>query len=209
MLQDCRHVAASAHAAHIRNSAFTMWRTLRRTATSVQSKVEKRPPHTAKLPPILGASRRMACAGAAARPRPAATTGPTPAARAGTEEDRHALQARRTSKPPRKRALLGELRTPLNRCHKPPPGAQPNESVHAWAKARCSRKLYVLAAHRLRPSRTPRLCRPALCRGRARARGRRRRTPSCCSLGQPAELTTPTLRGPPRSTGQCAALPLT
>ena len=35
--------------------------TLRRTATSVQSKVEKSPPQTAKLPPILGASRRMAC----------------------------------------------------------------------------------------------------------------------------------------------------
>ena len=33
-----------------------------RMATSVQSKVENRPPHTAKLPPIRGASRRMACA---------------------------------------------------------------------------------------------------------------------------------------------------
>ena len=63
----------------------TCWRTLRRTATSVQSKVENSPPHTAKLPPILGASRRMACAGATARPRPAATTGPTPAARAGRQ----------------------------------------------------------------------------------------------------------------------------
>jgi len=30
-------------------------------ATMVQSNVEKRPPHTAKLPPILGASRRMDC----------------------------------------------------------------------------------------------------------------------------------------------------
>ena len=36
-----------------------------RTATSVQSKVENRPPQTAKLPPIRGASRRMACACAA------------------------------------------------------------------------------------------------------------------------------------------------
>ena len=34
-----------------------------RSATSVQSKVEKSPPHTAKLPPILGASRRMAWRG--------------------------------------------------------------------------------------------------------------------------------------------------
>ncbi len=33
-----------------------------RTATSVQSKVENRPPQTAKLPPMRGASRRMACA---------------------------------------------------------------------------------------------------------------------------------------------------
>lgn len=32
-----------------------------RSATSVQSKVEKRPPQTAKLPPMRGASRRMAC----------------------------------------------------------------------------------------------------------------------------------------------------
>lgn len=32
-----------------------------RSATSVQSKVENRPPHTAKLPPMRGASRRMAC----------------------------------------------------------------------------------------------------------------------------------------------------
>ena len=32
-----------------------------RTATSVQSNVENRPPHTAKLPPILGASRLIAC----------------------------------------------------------------------------------------------------------------------------------------------------
>ena len=30
-------------------------------ATSVQSKVENSPPHTAKLPPIFGASRLMAC----------------------------------------------------------------------------------------------------------------------------------------------------
>lgn len=30
-------------------------------ATMVQSNVEKSPPHTAKLPPILGASRRMDC----------------------------------------------------------------------------------------------------------------------------------------------------
>ena len=33
-------------------------------ATSVQSKVENSPPHTAKLPPIFGASRRIDCAGA-------------------------------------------------------------------------------------------------------------------------------------------------
>ena len=32
-----------------------------RRATRVQSKVENRPPHTAKLPPMRGASRRMAC----------------------------------------------------------------------------------------------------------------------------------------------------
>lgn len=31
------------------------------TATSVQSKLEKSAPHTAKLPPILGASRLIAC----------------------------------------------------------------------------------------------------------------------------------------------------
>lgn len=34
-----------------------------RTATSVQSNVENKPPHTAKLPPILGASRLIACIG--------------------------------------------------------------------------------------------------------------------------------------------------
>jgi hypothetical protein len=30
-------------------------------ATNVQSKVENNPPHTAKLPPIFGASRRIDC----------------------------------------------------------------------------------------------------------------------------------------------------
>ena len=35
-------------------------RTFFRSATSVQSKDENKPPHTAKLPPILGASRLIA-----------------------------------------------------------------------------------------------------------------------------------------------------
>lgn len=36
--------------------------TFLRTATSVQSKAEKRPPQTAKEPPSRGASKRIACA---------------------------------------------------------------------------------------------------------------------------------------------------
>lgn len=44
------------------NNTCQDWRlTLCRTATSVQSNVENRPPHTAKLPPSLGASLRIAC----------------------------------------------------------------------------------------------------------------------------------------------------
>ena len=48
----------------ITECAGQLWQTVltfRLNATSVQSKVEKRPPHTAKLPPSLGASRLMAC----------------------------------------------------------------------------------------------------------------------------------------------------
>lgn len=55
-MRSCRKPPVRAPAA-MEFQGSSLWR----TATSVQSKVEKRPPHTAKLPPIRGASLLIAC----------------------------------------------------------------------------------------------------------------------------------------------------
>ena len=99
-----------------------------RSATSVQSKVEKRPPHTAKLPPIFGASRLIACGSHRERKntrgRVAPGTGGLPATWAAVPACRpRGLYSARTSTPPLSRAPPGLFFRPLSRCHSPPPTA--------------------------------------------------------------------------------------
>lgn len=115
-----------------------------RSATSVQSNVENRPPQTAKLPPVRGASRRMACGAQAsgrwgsegrwAKVRQANRLhvgGVSCCRRFGTarmQGPRARLPAPTpspglTSMPPRKRCPLGLFFMPLSRCQMPPPTA--------------------------------------------------------------------------------------
>lgn len=106
-----------------------------RTATSVQSKVLNRPPHTAKLPPMRGASRRIACARRARQDHVRVGAGRRGWQAQGRRSSNHdpkqsgqtttrlpsGLFCARTSMPPTKRCPLGLFFMPLSRCQRPPP----------------------------------------------------------------------------------------
>ena len=102
-------------------------RALCRIATRLHSKLEYRPPQTAKLPPSTGADRLMACAaGLRQRLQQQQLHDSCLACRPASGWAGHQCRARagaRTSTPPRRRAPEGEFLLPLIMCQRPPPTA--------------------------------------------------------------------------------------